>query len=152
MGTEIERKFLVAADGWRQAPGTPLRQGYLCNTPERSVRIRTAGQDAWLTVKGATQGVTRAEFEYAIPIADAQALLALCGDGLVEKIRHRVDHAGKLWEVDEFQGANAGLVIAEIELNDPDEPFERPPWLGEEVSEDPRYYNASLARTPWSRW
>lgn len=155
MGTEIERKFLVANDTWRATAVSAARlvQGYLTAEPGLTVRVRVADAAAWLTIKGATQGISRAEFEYPIPRTDADAMLAtlaLCPP--VEKIRHHVPHAGHVWEVDVFAGANAGLVLAEIELAAVDEPFARPPWLGEEVSGDPRYYNARLARQPFRDW
>jgi adenylate cyclase len=154
MGIEIERKFLVRSDAWRgeAEAGVRYRQGYLCGSERASVRVRSAGDAAWLTVKGATDGVSRSEHEYPIPPGDADELLALCGEALVDKTRYHVRHGGHTWEVDEFHGANAGLVLAEIELDAPDAAFPRPGWLGEEVSHDRRYYNASLARHPWGRW
>jgi len=154
MGQEIERKFLVRPDAWRPAgPGTPFRQGYLSTHPERVVRVRIAGGEAWLTVKGVTRGLTRSEFEYPIPVPDAAAMLdGLCELPLIEKDRHVEVHGGKTWEIDVFHGENEGLVLAELELASEDEPFPRPAWAGDEVSEDPRYANASLARNPFSRW
>ncbi|NCT83952.1 MAG: CYTH domain-containing protein [Comamonadaceae bacterium] len=154
MGIEIERKFLVAGDGWRQPPERQTRycQGYLSRDPARTVRVRLAGDHAFLTIKGATTGATRAEFEYEIPTADAQALLALCDDPVVEKIRHLCVVDGMTWEVDEFLGTNAGLVVAEIELQAEDQPFTRPAWLGAEVTGDARYVNANLAVRPFTRW
>jgi adenylate cyclase len=154
MAQEIERKFLVRRDVWTPAgPGTPYRQGYLSAQPERVVRVRIAGERAFLTVKGATRGLTRSEFEYAIPVADAAAMLdALCERPLVEKERHVEVHGGKTWEIDVFHGDNEGLVVAELELASEDEPFERPAWVGDEVSSDPRYANASLVRSPFTRW
>lgn len=154
MGIEIERKFLVAGDAWRQQAGAVTRfsQGYLSRDPARTVRVRIAGEQAFLTIKGATTGATRAEFEYAIPLADAQQLLPLCDGPVVEKRRHLCTHAGMTWEVDEFLGANAGLVLAEIELTAEDQPFERPAWLGEEVTGDARYVNANLAVRPFGQW
>jgi adenylate cyclase len=154
MGHEIERKFLVRPDAWRPAgPGTPFRQGYLSTHPERVVRVRIAGDKAWLTVKGVTRGLTRSEFEYPIPVPDAAAMLdGLCERPLIEKDRHVEVHGGKTWEIDVFHGENEGLVLAELELDSEDEPFARPAWAGDEVSADPRYANASLARNPFSRW
>ena len=154
MGIEIERKFLVAGDGWRQPPERQTRfsQGYLSRDPARTVRVRAAGPRAFLTIKGATRGATRAEFEYEIPTADAQALLALCDGPVVEKIRHLCVVDGMTWEVDEFLGANAGLVVAEIELQAEDQPFTRPAWLGAEVTGDARYVNANLAVRPFTTW
>lgn len=154
MGIEIERKFRVAGEGWRQPPTAQTRfsQGYLSRDPARTVRVRLAGTRAFLTIKGATVGATRAEFEYEIPPADAQALLALCDGPVVEKIRHLCVFEGMTWEIDEFLGANAGLVVAEIELQSEDQAFARPAWLGEEVTGDARYVNANLAVRPFTRW
>jgi adenylate cyclase len=152
---EIERKFLVASDEWRQQaePGVRYRQGYLSAQPRATVRVRVAGERAFLTVKGEAAGLVRPEFEYAIPLPDAEAMLAgLCGGPLVEKTRYRVPHSGHIWEVDVFEGDNAGLVVAELELTHPDEPFARPPWLGREVTGDARYLNARLARYPYRTW
>jgi len=154
MGTEIERKFLLADESWKEgAQGTLLRQGYLSTNPDRSVRVRTKGEKAFLTIKGRTKGVSRLEFEYEIPVADARHLLdALCERPLIEKTRYEVSCDGLVWEIDDFHGINAGLVIAEVELEHEDQPFEKPPWLGEEVSDDPRYYNANLVKRPFSSW
>jgi adenylate cyclase len=154
MGVEIERKFLVASEAWRAAAhrATRFSQGYLSRDPARTVRVRQAGEQAFLTIKGATTGATRAEFEYEIPLADATALLALCEGPLVEKVRHLVLHGGLTWEVDDFLGDNAGLVVAEIELSDEAQAFERPAWLGAEVTGDGRYVNANLAVRPFKRW
>jgi len=154
MGIEIERKFLVSGEGWRQpAEGqTRLSQGYLSRDPARTVRVRLAGERAFLTIKGATQGAARAEFEYEIPPADAQALLALCDGPVVDKIRHLCRHEGMTWEVDEFLGANAGLVVAEIELQSEGQAFARPAWLAAEVTGDARYVNANLAVKPFTSW
>lgn len=154
MAREIERKFLVAGDQWRSAAhGVRVRQGYLATGPPATVRVRIAGERAYLTVKGPAQGASRDEYEYPIPVADAEEILErLCVEGRVEKTRTEVRHAGRLWEVDEFGGENAPLVLAEVELERPDEPVELPPWAGAEVTEDPRYANAALARHPYSRW
>lgn len=154
MGKEIERKFLVVGDGWRGlAPGVRYRQGYLSSQKERTVRVRTAGDRAWLTVKGVTAGVTRLEFEYEIPLADGQAMLdALAQRPLVEKTRYRIPAGDYVWEVDVFEGENAGLIVAEIELPDPQAGFEKPAWIGKEVSDDPRYFNANLVEHPFSSW
>lgn len=154
MGVEIERKFLLAGDGWR-ALGQPvlLRQGYLSADPERVVRVRIEGAHATLTIKGRTSGATRGEWEYDIPVADAGELLdRLCQRPLIEKYRSRVTHAGKVWEIDEFLGENAGLLLAEIELSSEDEAFDKPAWIGTEVSDDARYFNANLIRQPYSQW
>jgi adenylate cyclase len=155
MAIEIERKFLVRDESWRaQADaGVFYSQGYISSDPRSSVRVRIAAQAAWLNIKSAATPIRRLEFEYAIPQADAREMLAnLCADAPVEKIRYHVEHAGRLWEVDVFEGANAGLVIAEIELDHESDAFEAPPWLGDEVSHDPRYYNMNLARLPYSQW
>jgi adenylate cyclase len=155
MNLEIERKFLVRNDGWRaeSAGAAAIRQGYLANTRASSVRVRIAGETAWLSVKAMRPAAAREEFEYAIPIEDADLLLAGFVEGpLIEKTRHRVPAGRHEYEVDEFLGANAGLVIAELELDDPDEAFARPGWLGDEVTDDPRYYNFRLAREPFRDW
>jgi adenylate cyclase len=150
---EIERKFLVDP-AWRpRDAGTHYKQGYLSSAKERVVRVRIAGAAAKLTIKGITTGVTRAELEYDIPVADAQYMLDhLCERPLIEKRRHLETYAGHTFEVDVFEGANAGLVIAELELQSEDEAFERPPWLGAEVSGDPRYYNNNLILRPFTTW
>lgn len=154
MGIEIERKFLVRGDAWREgARGTAFRQGYLSSARERTVRVRTAGDRGFLTVKGPTSGVTRVEFEYEIPLADAERMLdELAERPLVEKVRYRIPQGPYVWEVDEFFGENEGLTVAEIELPDEDAEFERPEWLGEEVSGDPRYFNSNLGRNPYRNW
>lgn len=154
MSTETERKFLVTGTAWRsQAAGVSLRQGYLSSAKERVVRVRIAGERAFLTIKGLTRGVSRLEFEYPIPLADAGRLLdELCERPLVEKTRYTLQVNGHRWEIDEFHGENAGLVVAEIELADEGRSFTPPPWLGAEVSDDPRYFNSNLARHPYSRW
>ena len=154
MGTEIERKFLLAGESWKEgAQGTLFRQGYLSMVPERNVRVRTQGEKAFLTIKGRTEGVSRLEFEYEIPLADARHLLdALCERPLIEKTRYLISHGGLVWEIDVFHGDNAGLVVAEVELEHEAQTFEKPPWVGEEVSDDPRYYNASLVKHPFNRW
>lgn len=153
MATEIERKFLVDTAAWQPRDGGTLyRQGYLSSVVERVVRVRVAGNAAKLTIKGATVGVSRLELEYDIPVDEALQLLTICEQPLVEKVRHTEVVGGKTWEVDVFLGANAGLVVAELELAAEDEPFERPPWITEEVSGDPRYYNNNLIRHPFERW
>ena len=154
MGVEIERKFLVRDESWKaQGQGVLLRQGYLSSAPERTVRIRIEGESATLTIKGKSTGATRAEWEYAIPLQDAQALLdGLCERPFIEKKRYRISFEGMVWEVDEFLGENAGLVVAEIELASENQAFARPSWLGEEVTHDARYFNSSLLRNPYSRW
>jgi adenylate cyclase len=153
MATEIERKFLVTSEAWRAgAAGRRLVQGYLCRDPEPSVRVRIDGAGGFVTIKGKTLGASRAEFEYPIPLADAEALLQLCLAPLIDKTRYQVVVDGKHWEIDEFAGDNTPLVIAEIELTSEDEPFTHPPWLGEEVTHDPRYFNSQLTISPYSRW
>jgi adenylate cyclase len=153
MASEIERKFLVSGDSWRDgSPGVRMAQGYLSLDPDRTVRVRLAGENAWLTVKGRTRGITRAEFEYAIPAADARDLLAMCQPSVIDKTRHRVEFGGHVWEVDEFHGANEGLVMAEVELEDASASPEPPPWAGAEVSMDVRYFNANLATFPYGSW
>ncbi len=153
MASEIERKFLISNDSWRDSSaGIRIAQGYLSQDPERTVRVRIAGEDAWVTVKGLSRGITRAEFEYPIPVTDARALLDLCLPSVIEKTRHLVRHGGHHWEIDVFHGENEGLVIAEVELSDASEEPEIPGWLGEEVSLDPRYFNSNLAATPFTRW
>lgn len=154
MGVEIERKFLVEGDAWRLgAHGTPYRQGYLSTEPGRVVRVRVAGERGYLTVKGPAAGAARPEFEFEIPARDAEAMLdALCLRPLVEKTRYRIAFRGHAWEVDEFHAENAGLILAEVELGAPDEPVELPPWVGEEVTADPRYSNAALTLNPYQRW
>jgi len=163
MGKEIERKFLVIGKRWKEgATAVRYRQGYLAVGPPVAVRIRIAGAEAFLTIKKSTLticeattncDITRDEFEYPIPIEDAEAMLnGLCEGDPIEKVRYRVTYGGMLWEIDVFEGANEGLVVAEIELSHPDQDFERPPWLGEEVSGDPRYLNTGLSRNPYSQW
>lgn len=152
MGIEIERKFLVAGTGWRTTGGQRIVQGYLNRDKQRTVRVRIAGSQAFLTIKGLSTGATRAEFEYPISLADAEALLALCDGPLIDKIRHRVDHAGLVWEIDEFSGDNAGLVVAEVELSSEGQAVALPPWVTTEVTTDSRYFNSSLAAHPFNRW
>lgn len=155
MGVEIERKFLVRGEGWRAAARsvTELRQGYLANTGACSVRLRVSGQQAWLSVKAMTPGPERAEYEYALPVADAREMLATLAEGaLVWKRRHEVPVGAHRFEVDEFLGDNQGLVVAEIELAAADEAFQRPDWLGAEVTDDVRFYNFRLASEPFSGW
>ena len=156
MGVEIERKFLVQSSWHPAASGEEIAQGYLSSVPERTVRVRIRGERGYLTVKGRNGGADaarRAEFEYEIPVADARAMLALCEPGLCEKVRH-VERAadGHDWEIDVFHGKNEGLIVAEVELGSEDELFERPDWLGEEVTGDKRYYNSCLAQHPYTEW
>ncbi|MBA5689052.1 CYTH domain-containing protein [Rugamonas apoptosis] len=154
MGVEIERKFLLQGEGWRSL-GQPvlLRQGYLSSHKERVVRVRIEGEQATLTIKGRTVGASRGEWEYPIPLDEAAELLdGLCEQPLIEKYRSRIAIGPHVWEVDEFLGANAGLVVAEIELGSEDEAFDKPDWVGEEVTSDVRYLNANLIRHPYTRW
>lgn len=155
MSLEIERKFLVTSPDWRgQSIGSErLRQGYLANTRACSVRVRIAGARSWLSVKGMQPGRVRPEYEYEIPVSDGAEMLADLIDGpAIEKIRHRVEVGTHQFEVDEFQGANRGLVIAEIELAAADDEFERPHWLGDEVTDEERFYNFRLAAVPFDAW
>lgn len=155
MPREIERKFLLRNDSWRASVDATRRlvQGYLPGMETASVRVRISGDDARLNIKSATLDVSRLEYEYPLPLEEAEEMLEqLCARPLIEKTRHYVPHAGHLWEVDVFAGDNAGLVVAEIELAAPDEAFERPPWVGDEVSDDPRYYNVSLVTHPFKDW
>jgi adenylate cyclase len=154
MGEEIERKFLVAGDAWREtAEGMRYRQGFLSTVPERTVRVRVAGLRGTITVKGKNLGARRAEFEYEIPVADAEQMLdTLCERPLIEKVRHTLTAGPHTWEVDVFEGDNAGLVVAEIELGSEDEAFEKPEWVGDEVTSDPRYFNSNLVANPYRTW
>jgi len=152
MSIEIERKFLVAGEAWRQSSGVRFSQGYLNRDKDRTVRVRLTGERAFLTIKGRTEGASRVEFEYEIPFADGQELLMLCERPLIEKIRRVISHGGATWEVDEFLGENAGLVVAEIELQSEGQSFVRPEWLGEEVTHDARYFNSSLSLRPYGSW
>ncbi len=154
MGVEIERKFLVGGDAWRTlGQATLLRQGYLSTDAARTVRVRIDGGHAFLTIKGKSVGASRGEWEYPVPVPDAAELLdGLCQQPLVEKVRRRIAIGPHTWEVDEFLGANAGLVVAEIELASEDEAFEKPDWLGREVTGDARYFNSNLIRQPYSQW
>ena len=161
MGIEIERKFLPVDDGWRALAHkvVPMAQGYLndlamvdSGAMQTSVRVRIEGESAFLNIKSREAGPSRQEFEYEIPLADARALLALCVGGKIDKRRHYVQHAGHLWEIDEFHGDNAGLVVAEIELGSVDEDFAKPDWVGAEATHAQRYYNLALASRPYSQW
>lgn len=161
MGIEIERKFLVVDDHWRTGVHdvVPMAQGYINDlaamdngTQRASVRVRIEGDEARLNIKSRELGHTRKEFEYPVPVDDARELLGLCVGGLIDKRRHLLRHHGHLWEIDEFLGDNAGLIVAEIELASGDEAFERPAWLGREVTDSIRYYNLALASRPYSQW
>ena len=154
MAKEIERKFLVVGDVWRTlAKGTRYRQGYLSTVKERTVRVRTIDGKGFLTVKGPTIGATRSEYEYEIPAADANEMLdALCEKPIIEKNRYKIPVGDLTWEVDEFFGVNEGLIVAEIELMSEDQSFDKPAWVGAEVTDDPRYFNANLIARPFSAW
>jgi len=155
MAKEIERKFLISSDAWRDEVGASCRyaQGYLSSSEKVSIRIRSSGERAFLNFKSATLGISRTEYEYEVPLADADDMLAnFCDGPLIEKVRYFVKRGEHIWEIDVFEGDNAGLVVAEIELKSEDEAFERPHWIGAEVSDDPRYYNVCLVTHPYSEW
>ena len=154
MAKEIERKFLVKGDVWRSlAEGTKYRQGYLNSAKERVVRVRTINDKGFLTIKGITVGATRSEFEYEIPLEDTDFMLdQLCEQYLIEKNRYKIKLGDLIWEVDEFFGRNDGLIVAEVELTSEDQEFEKPDWIGEEVTSDPRYYNSNLVKEPFTEW
>lgn len=154
MGVEIERKFLVIGEEWKDlAQPVFMRQAYLSSAPERVVRVRIEADCAYLTIKGVNRGISRSEWEYAIPLHEAQEMIdTLCERPVIEKQRYRIPYGKHMWEVDEFFGENAGLCVAEIELSFEQEAFVRPAWLGEEVSGDHRYANAQLFKHPYSRW
>jgi adenylate cyclase len=155
MGVEIERKFLVVGDSWRHdvVSATRIVQGYLSSGGSATVRARIKGERAYLTIKGQSQGISRSEFEYEIPVADAEAMLAELAVGpVIEKTRHLIEVAGHTWELDVFAGQNEGLVMAEVEMASDDEEPALPPWAGQDVSDDPRYYNVNLARNPFRVW
>ncbi|MGH8477965.1 MAG: CYTH domain-containing protein [Methylococcales bacterium] len=155
MGIEIERKFLVLHDSWRASVGasTRFRQGYLSGSGTASVRVRTDSQAGWINIKSVVLCVQRQEFEYEIPLADAEQMLnTLALKPLIEKTRHYVAFGSHTWEIDEFEAENAGLIVAELELDDADEAFERPAWIGAEVTDDARYYNTNLAKKPFTTW
>lgn len=155
MAQEIERKFLLCDESWRSVAGTgtPYRQGYLSLDKERIVRVRVKGEEAFLTVKGGRKGFTSAEYEYPLPLADAEEMLRdLCIPPLIEKMRYEIVHEGLTWEVDEFFGDNAGLLVAEVELESEEQEVPLPSWVGKEVTEDRRYANASLVSHPFKAW
>ena len=153
MALEIERKFKVKEGGWRNEQKTKYRQGYLNSYKERTVRVRTMDDKGYLTVKGVSRGAVRVEYEYEIPEVEAEAMLDdLCEKPLIEKIRCKIEHKGLVWEVDEFLGENSGLIVVEVELESEDQKFVKPEWVGEEVTGDPRYFNANLIHHPYSKW
>jgi adenylate cyclase len=154
MAKEIERKFLIRDNTWRGLDcGKRYRQGYLSTVKERTVRVRTTGDKGFITIKGISVGATRSEYEYEIPLADANEMLdRLCEQPLIEKTRYRVSTAGLVWEIDEFEGDNRGLIVAEVELGDETQSITLPGWIGREVTGDPRYFNANLVANPFSEW
>jgi adenylate cyclase len=154
MAIEIERKFLVRGDEWRSlGKGTIYRQGYISTVNGVTVRVRIAGEIGYITIKGKTEGIVRQEFEYPIPVADAEMMLnTLCDRPLIEKIRYKIDLNDLLWEVDEFLGENQGLILAEVELKDENQEIKWPEWIETEVTSDRRYYNSSLAKYPYQQW
>ena len=152
MPIEIERKFLVSGTAWRQSDGVHYLQGYLNLDKERTVRVRRTEEQAFLCVKGISIGASRSEFEYEIPSDDAEQLLKLCTGSIIQKIRHTVIYKGLKWEIDEFLGDNEGLVVAEVELESENQVFEKPEWVGMDVTHDSRYFNANLAVNPYKNW
>jgi len=154
MGKEIERKYLVKGDSWRgKDKGKHYRQGYLSTVKERTVRVRTVGESGYITVKGITVGASRSEYEYEIPVADANEMLdRICERPWIEKTRYRIPQDDLIWEVDEFEGENRGLIVAEVELKDEHQPVTLPEWIGKEVTDDPRYFNANLVAKPFTTW
>lgn len=154
MGKEIERKFLVKGEQWKEgATGIVYRQGYLSSVKERVVRVRTIENKGFITIKGITKGVSRAEFEYEISVADANDMLdGICEKPIIEKKRYKIPYDGLIFEVDEFFGENAGLIVAEVELADEKQKVELPGWIGTEVSGDPRYFNSNLIAHPYTKW
>jgi adenylate cyclase len=155
MGVEIERKFLVDHGKWGQLnkpKGMLIRQGYMLKEDAKTIRIRVKDDLSYITIKGKTQGISRSEYEYAIPLNDGNELLAAFCDAVVDKTRYNINFAGKLWEVDVFEGDNAGLIVAEIELDDEVETFDRPEWIANEVTDDVRYFNSNLSVNPYKNW
>ena len=155
MALEIEHKFLLANDGWREnvSHSVIYRQGYLSSQSTSSIRVRISDNQAWLNIKSATIGTQRHEYEYEIPFSDAQEILdTLCLKPVIAKTRHFVTHENHLWEIDEFEGDNAGLIVAEIELAQQNERFAKPDWIGIEVTQDVRYYNNNLTKNPYNQW
>ena len=154
MGKEIERKFIVKDDTFQSlAKGTSYRQGYLNSAKERVVRVRTIDDKGFLTIKVITTGATRLEYEYEVPLKDAEAMLnELCEKPLIEKNRYKIKYEGLIWEVDEFFGENQGLIFAEVELETEDQQIEKPKWIGEEVTGDPKYFNSNLIQNPYEIW
>ncbi|MFC3562045.1 CYTH domain-containing protein [Pedobacter jamesrossensis] len=155
MGKEIERKFLINLPEWEKfdkPEGKHFRQGYILTNPEKTIRVRKTDTAAWLTIKGLSVGASRLEYEYEIPLAEAEELLDNFSENELEKIRHEITHNGNLWEVDVFLGDNEGLIVAEIELEAEDEAFELPKWIAEEVTHEKKYYNSNLTKHPFKDW
>ena len=154
MAEEIERKYLLKEDSWRKnAHGNVYCQGYITTNAQATVRVRIVAKQGYLTIKGPSVGCSRLEFEYPIPVEDAQEMLnTLCQKPFIEKIRYKVEWDGLIWEIDEFDGLNKGLILAEVELSDVNQQISLPPWIGEEVSHDPRYFNSYLVTNPFSKW
>ncbi len=154
MGQEIERKFLIKSKAYRkQATVIPIIQGFIGKDNKNVVRVRIKSKQAFLTIKGETLNASRSEYEYKIPLEEAREMLTnICKKPLIEKNRYELKYKNKQWEVDEFYGENQGLIIAEVELKHPDEKFEKPPWLGKEVTDDPKYFNVNLIKKPFSKW
>jgi len=154
MAKEIEKKFLVKGDQWRElAEGTIYRQGYLSTEKERVVRVRTIGNTGYLTIKGITVGASRLEYEYEISVSDSNEMLdQLCLKPLIEKKRYKIEFAGLIWEIDEYSGDNQGLIVAEVELESEDQEISMPGWIGKEVTSDPRYFNSNLTKHPFTQW
>ena len=155
MKIEIERKFLLKNDSWRKhySKKMQLRQAYLFTSPDCSVRVRVSDAEGWITIKGRTHNISRSEYEYLIPKADAESMLTeFAVENIIEKIRYFIDYKGSEWVIDEFFGSNRGLIVAEIELSSEDAIYEKPAWIGEEVSHDYRYYNSNLSKKPYTKW
>jgi len=152
MGKEIERKYLIKDDGWRAVEAVYYCQGYLSVRPDTTVRVRIAGNKAVLTIKGEREGISRDEWEYSIPVEEAAEMMKLCRTAPVIKNRRKVRFGGFIWEIDEFFGENEGLILAEIELKCEEQVFPLPDWIGEEVTDDPKYYNSNLSENPYKSW
>ncbi len=154
MSIEIERKFLITGSDWQQGPQpSQYRQGYIFAEEKGVVRVRIIDQKGYLAIKSAPVGLKRHEYEYEIPFSDANAMLdGLCENYIVEKMRYKLKYSDHIWEIDKFTGCNEGLIIAEIELSDENESFERPPWIGKEVTQDPKYHNSNLSKKPYCQW
>ncbi|KQN28565.1 adenylate cyclase [Pedobacter sp. Leaf41] len=155
MGREIERKFLIKESEWAKLDkpgGKHLRQGYLVSDPNKTIRVRTTDDNAWITIKGISVGASRLEYEYQIPLGEGLELLDNFAEAELEKLRYEIHHQDKLWEVDVFLGDNNGLIVAEIELDSEDEKFELPEWVAEEVTQEKKYYNSNLTKHPFKLW